>query len=89
MPGMARRFDFDCASPFFCMVTIKGHRATAPDSPEGFGPRWRPPREKERACAQGRMLFLALCEADARTPTRKQLYDRCHEMTDLACRKLQ
>lgn len=53
-------------------------------SPEGFGPRWHPPREKERFCAAGRMLFLSLYEATARQPTRRELYDRCHEMVDLA-----
>ena len=53
-------------------------------SPEGFGPRWHPPREKERFCAAGRMLFLSLYEATTRQPTRKELYDRCHEMVDLA-----
>lgn len=53
-------------------------------SPEGFGPRWHPPREKERFCAAGRMLFLSLYAATARQPTRKELYDRCHEMVDLA-----
>ena len=53
-------------------------------SPEGFGPRWHPPREKERFCAAGRMLFLSLYEATARQPTRKELYDRCHEMVGLA-----
>ena len=56
-------------------------------SPEGFGPRWHPPREKERFCAQGRMLFLSLYEADTKKPTRKMLYDRCHEMIDLVCEK--
>lgn len=58
-------------------------------SPEGFGPRWHPPREKERFCAAGRMLFLSLYEATARQPTRKELYDRCHEMVDLAQAGLQ
>lgn len=53
-------------------------------SPEGFGPRWHPPREKARFCAAGRMLFLSLYEATPRQPTRKELYDRCHEMIDLA-----
>jgi len=53
-------------------------------SPEGFGPRWHPPREKEKFCAKGRMLFLSLYEATARQPTRKELHDRCHEMVDLA-----
>ena len=53
-------------------------------SPEGFGPRWHPPREKEQFCAQGRMLFLSLYEASTRQPTRKELYERCHEMIDLA-----
>ena len=57
-------------------------------SPEGFGSRWHPPREKERFCAQGRMLFLSLYEASTHKPTRKTLYERCHEMIDLACEKL-
>ena len=52
-------------------------------SPEGFSARWHPPREKERFCAQGRMLFLSLYEASTRKPTRKMLYARCHEMIDL------
>ena len=52
-------------------------------SPEGFSARWHPPREKERFCAQGRMLFLSLYEASTRKPTRKMLYERCHEMIDL------
>lgn len=53
-------------------------------SPEGFGPRWHPPREKERFCAAGRMLYLSLYEAQTRRPTRAELYDRCHEMVNLA-----
>lgn len=53
-------------------------------SPEGFGPRWHPPREKERFCAKGRMLFLSLYPADTRKPDRATLYQRCHEMVDLA-----
>ena len=57
-------------------------------TPEGFGQRWHPPREKERFCAQGRMLFLSLYEADTKKPTRKMLYDRCHQMIDLVCEKL-
>ena len=52
-------------------------------SPEGFSARWHPPREKERFCAQGRMLFLSLYEASTHKPTRKMLYERCHEMIDL------
>ena len=52
-------------------------------SPEGFSARWHPPRETERFCAQGRMLFLSLYEASTRKPTRKMLYERCHEMIDL------
>ena len=57
-------------------------------SPEGFSARWHPPREKERLCAQGRMLFLSLYEASTRKPTRKMLYDRCHEMIDLVMETL-
>ena len=53
-------------------------------SPEGFSERWHPPREKERFCAQGRMLFLSLYEATRSQPTRAQLHSRCHEMVDLA-----
>ena len=52
-------------------------------SPEGFSARWHPPREKERFCAQGRMLFLSLYESSSRKPTRKMLDERCHEMIDL------
>ena len=52
-------------------------------SPEGFGERWHPPREKERLCAVGRMLFLSLYEAAARQPTRAELYERCHAMGDI------
>ena len=51
--------------------------------PEGFGPRWHPTREKERFCAQGRMLFLSLYSADTRKPDNATLYRRCHEMGDL------
>ena len=52
-------------------------------SPEGFAPRWHPPREKERFCAAGRMLFLSLYEPSPRKLTKQALYDRCHEMIDL------
>ena len=51
-------------------------------SPEGFGPRWHPPREKERFCAAGRMLYLSAYAAMARQPTKAELYHRCHEMGD-------
>lgn len=57
-------------------------------SPEGFGARWHPPRNKEKFCAQGRMLFLSLYPADTRQPTKKELYARCHEMVDLATLEL-
>ena len=53
-------------------------------SPDGFGPRWHPPREKERFCAMGRMLFLSLYPAETKQPDRRTLYARCHEMVDLA-----
>ena len=53
-------------------------------SPEGFGPRWHPPREKERFCAKGRMLFLSLYPADTKKPDKATLYTRCHKMVDLA-----
>jgi len=56
--------------------------------PEGFSPRWHPPREKERFCAQGRMLFLSLYEASTRKPTRKMLYERRHAMIDFVMAKL-
>ena len=52
--------------------------------PEGFGERWHPPREKERFCADGRMLFLSLYPVLERMPTKAELYARCHEMGDLA-----
>ena len=53
-------------------------------SPDGFHERWHPPREKERFCAEGRMLFLSLYEATDRQPTKQELYQRCHEMGDIA-----
>ena len=52
-------------------------------SPEGFGERWHPPREKERFCAEGRMLFLSLWPSMERQPQRAELYQRCHEMGDI------
>jgi len=57
--------------------------------PEGFGARWHPPREKERFCAEGRMLFLSLYPELERMPTNAELYARCHEMGDLAVAALQ
>ena len=51
-------------------------------SPDGFGERWHPPRNKEALCAKGRMLFLSLWEADAAKPDNATLYRRCHEMGD-------
>ena len=56
--------------------------------PEGFGERWHPPREKERFCAEGRMLFLSLYPELERMPTKAELYARCHEMGDLAVAEL-
>ena len=53
-------------------------------SPEGFGERWHPPREKERLCAEGRMLYLSLYEPQAARPDNATLHSRCHEMGDLA-----
>lgn len=53
-------------------------------SPEGFHERWHPGRQYERFCAEGRMLFLSLYPVLNRTPTKKELYQRCHEMGDLA-----
>ena len=53
-------------------------------SPEGFYDRWHPPREKERFCAEGRMLFLSLYPSMDRLPTKQELYRRCHDMGDLA-----
>lgn len=52
-------------------------------SPDGFGPRWHPPREKERFCAAGRMLFLSLYPHDTHQPDRATLYRRCHAMGDV------
>ena len=52
-------------------------------SPEGFHERWHPPREQERFCAEGRMLFLSLYSAMDRMPTKQELYQRCHKMGDI------
>ncbi len=57
-------------------------------SPEGFHERWHPPREKERFCAEGRMLFLSLYPVLNRQPTNAELYARCHEMGDIAATAL-
>ena len=57
-------------------------------SPEGFSPRWHPPRQKEKFCAAGRMLFLSLYEERTKQPTNAELYARCHEMVDLVKEKL-
>jgi len=56
--------------------------------PEGFSERWHPTREKERYCANGRMLFLSPYEASAKKPTKAELYDRSHEMVDWVSDKL-
>ena len=53
-------------------------------SPEGFYDRWHPTREKEKFCAEGRMLFLSLYPTMDRLPTKQELYRRCHEMGDIA-----
>ena len=47
-------------------------------SPEGFYDRWHPPRDKERFCAEGRMIFLSLYPPMDRLPTKQELYRRCH-----------
>ena len=52
-------------------------------SPEGFGERWHPPRNKEALCAKGRMLFLSLWAPQAAKPDNATLYRRCHEMGDV------
>ena len=52
-------------------------------SPEGFYDRWHPTREKEKFCAEGRMLFLSLYPTMDRLPTKQELYQRCHEMGDI------
>lgn len=52
-------------------------------SPEGFGERWHPPREKEALCADGRMLFLSLYAPEATRPDNATLHRRCHEMGDI------
>ena len=52
-------------------------------SPDGFGERWHPPRNKEALCAKGRMLFLSLWEANGAKPDKATLYRRCHEMGDV------
>lgn len=52
-------------------------------SPEGFGERWHPTRNKEALCAKGRMLFLSLWPAENGKPDNATLYRRCHEMGDI------
>ncbi len=52
-------------------------------SPEGFGERWHPPREKERLCAAGRLLYLSLYPPSSARPDKATLYKRCHEMGEI------
>ena len=52
-------------------------------SPEGFHERWHPGRQYEKYCAEGRMLFLSLYQVMDRLPTKRELYQRCHEMGDI------
>ena len=74
---MKRLKGFDYRRPFFYMVTLKRLKGLQPfceicrDNP--------PPKD-----AQGRMLFLSLYPVLNRTPTKAELYRRCHEMGDLA-----
>ena len=63
--------------------TFKAGGALIVLSPEGFGARWHPPRNKEALCAKGRMLFLSLWEPQAAKPDNATLYARCHEMGDV------
>lgn len=58
-------------------------------SPEGFSERWHPGRQYERACAEGRMLFLSLWTASPSKPTNAELYERCHQMGDIIVNGLQ
>ena len=58
-------------------------------SPEGFHERWHPPREKERFCAEGRMLFLSLWPPMERQPQNAELYQRCHEIGDIVVEGLE
>ena len=51
-------------------------------TPDGFPPRWHPPRTKEALCAEGRMLFLSLYEPQAAKLDNATMYRRCHEMGD-------
>ena len=57
-------------------------------SPEGFGERWHPGRQYEKFCAEGRMLFISLWPAMTREPTKKELYERCHQMGDFVAEGL-
>ena len=52
-------------------------------APEGFPDRWHPSRAKEKLCAEGRMLFLALWPPQAARLDNATLHRRCHEMGDL------
>ena len=46
-------------------------------------------RERRSGFAhKGACSFLSLYEADTHKPTKKMLYDRCHEMIDLVCEEL-
>lgn len=54
--------------------------------PEGFTERWHPSTAKEALCAEGRMLFLSLWEAQTGRLDDATLHGRCHEMGNLIVR---
>jgi hypothetical protein len=56
--------------------------------PAGFTPLWHPPRNQEKLCAEGRMLFLSLYEPSAGRLDNATLYQRCHEMGDIITQAL-
>ena len=57
-------------------------------SPEGFGERWHPTRNKEALCAEGRMLYLSLYAPETARPDNTTLHRRCHEMGNIVVEAL-
>lgn len=49
-------------------------------SPEGFGPRWHPGARFDRACAEGKILFLSPYPESPGKLDHVELHARCHEM---------
>jgi REP element-mobilizing transposase RayT len=88
-PGCAGISTFMSPCEKLCGNEIfKAHGGMIQLCPEGFGDYWHPTRNKEKLCAEGRMLFLSLYPPAPSKPDKATLYTRCHEMGDLVISQL-